>query len=105
MAIVVAGHSDARKAAIDVATKGTQLLMTSRPWSRRSLPVVTGGTAPLRDELLDVVIKNNIKAAVAALSDNKDLAPLIAAGKLKIVGREYLLQMVAVGLGRLEEPI
>jgi hypothetical protein len=39
-----------------------------------------------------VVIKDDVKAAVVALSDNPGLAPLITDGKLKIVGREYLLR-------------
>src|SRR4051812_8582357 len=96
VAMVVLGHEEcgAVKAAIDVATKGTVL--------PGDLPAVVGPIIPVvnaavaagtpADQLLDVVIKNNIKAAVAALSDNVALAPLIAEGKLTIVGREYLLQ-------------
>ena len=44
------------------------------------------------DELLDVVIKDNVKAAVATLTANPALAPLIGEGKLKVVGREYLFE-------------
>lgn len=93
--IVVLGHEEcgAVKAAIDVATKGTELPGDLPAVVAPILPVVNAavaaGTPP--DQLLDVVTKNNIKAAVAALSENDALAPVIAEGKLQIVGREYLL--------------
>jgi hypothetical protein len=51
---------------------------------------IAAGTPP--DQLLDVVIKENVKTEVAALADNPALAPLVADGSLKIVGREYLLE-------------
>jgi carbonic anhydrase len=94
--IVVLGHEEcgAVKAAIDVATKGTQLPGDLPAVVAPILPVVNAAVAAGTpdDQLLDVVIKNNIKAAVAALSDNVALAPLVSEGKLKIVGREYLLK-------------
>ena len=94
--IVVLGHEEcgAVKAAIDVATKGTVLPGDLPAVVAPILPVVNAAVASgtPADQLLDVVIKNNVKAAVAALSDNEALAPLIADGKLKIIGREYLLQ-------------
>jgi carbonic anhydrase len=94
--IVVLGHEEcgAVKAAIDVATKGAELPGDLPAVVAPILPVVNAAVAAgtPRDQLLDVVIKDNIRAAVAALSDNAALAPLIADGKLKVVGREYLLE-------------
>jgi carbonic anhydrase len=96
VAIVVLGHEEcgAVKTAIDVATKGTVLPGELPAVVASILPVVNAAVAAGTpdDELLDTVIKNNIRAAVAALSDNAALAPLIADGKLTIVGQEYLLQ-------------
>jgi len=94
--IVVLGHEQcgAVKAAIDVATKGTQLPGDLPAVVAPILPVVEAAVAAgtPADQLLDVVIKDNVKAAVAALNGNAALAPLISEGKLAIVGREYLLQ-------------
>jgi carbonic anhydrase len=94
--IVVLGHEEcgAVKAAIDVATKGTELPGDLPAVVAPILPVVNAAVAAgtPSDQLLDVVIKDNIKAAVAALSGNDALAPLIAEGKLQVVGREYLLE-------------
>jgi carbonic anhydrase len=79
--IVVLGHEQcgAVKAAIDVATKGTQL------------PGDLNAGTPA-DQLLDVVTKENIRQAVATLAATSLLADSIAQGKLQIVGREYLLE-------------
>jgi carbonic anhydrase len=94
--IVVLGHEEcgAVKAAIDVATKGTELPGDLPAVVAPILPVVNAAVAAgtPADQLLEVVIKANIRVAVAALSDNVGLAPLIADGRLKIVGREYLLE-------------
>jgi carbonic anhydrase len=94
--IVVLGHEEcgAVKAAIDVATKGTQLPGDLPAVVAPILPVVEAAVAAgtPADQLLDVVIKDNIKAAVATLDANPALAPLIGEGKLKVVGREYLLE-------------
>jgi carbonic anhydrase len=96
VAIVVLGHEEcgAVKAAIDVATKGVELPGDLPAVVAPIVPVVqaavAAGTPP--DQLLDVVIKENVKTEVAALADNPALAPLVADGSLKIVGREYLLE-------------
>jgi carbonic anhydrase len=94
--IVVLGHEDcgAAKAAIDVATKGTQLPGDLPAVVAPIIPVVEAAVAAgtPSDQLLDVVIKNNVKAAVAALNANPALAPLISDGSLEVVGREYLLE-------------
>jgi carbonic anhydrase len=94
--IVVLGHEQcgAVKAAIDVVTKGTQLPGDLPAVVAPILPVVDAAVAAgtPADQLLDVVIRDNIRAAVAALSDNAALAPLIGDGSLKVVGREYLLE-------------
>ncbi|MDQ1429908.1 MAG: carbonic anhydrase, partial [Actinomycetota bacterium] len=94
--IVVLGHEQcgAVKAAIDVATKGTQLPGDLPAVVAPILPIVqtavSAGTPT--DQLLDVVTKENIRHAVTTLTANPLLADSIAQGKLQIVGREYLLE-------------
>jgi carbonic anhydrase len=94
--IVVLGHEQcgAVKAAIDVATKGAQLPGDLPAVVAPIVPVVNAAVAAGTpdDQLLDVVIKDNVKNAVAVLNANPALSPLVAEGKLKIVGREYLLE-------------
>lgn len=94
--IVVLGHEQcgAVKAAIDVATKGAELPGDLPAVVAPIIPVVNAAVAAGTpdDQLLDVVIKDNIKAAVATLNANPALAPLVSEGKLKIVGREYLFE-------------
>jgi carbonic anhydrase len=94
--IVVLGHEQcgAAKAAIDVVTKGAQLPGDLPAVVAPILPVVDAAVAAgtPSDQLLDVVIRDNITAAVATLSANPALAPMIAGGKVKVVGREYLLE-------------
>jgi carbonic anhydrase len=94
--IVVLGHEQcgAAKAAIDVVTKGAQLPGDLPAVVAPIIPVVEAAVAAgtPTDQLLDVVIKGNVKAAVATLSANPALAPLIADGTVKVVGREYLLE-------------
>jgi carbonic anhydrase len=96
VAIVVLGHEEcgAVKAAIDVATKGVELPGDLPAVVAPIVPVVQAAVAAgtPADQLLDVVIKENVKTEVAALADNPALAPLVADGSLKIVGREYLLE-------------
>jgi carbonic anhydrase len=94
--IVVLGHEEcgAVKAAIDVVTKGAQLPGDLPAVVAPILPVVDAAVAAgtPSDQLLDVVIRDNITAAVATLSANPALAPMIAEGKVEVVGREYLLE-------------
>jgi carbonic anhydrase len=94
--IVVLGHEQcgAVKAAIEVATKGTQLPGDLPAVVAPILPVVNAAVAAgtPTDQLLDVVIKQNIRLAVKTLTANPALAPSITAGKVNVVGREYLLQ-------------
>ena len=92
--VVVLGHEEcgAVKAAIDVATHGTQ--------HPGDLPAVVGPIVPVvqslagtpDDELLDAAIKANIDQAVTQLSANVLIAEAIARGTVKVVGREYLLK-------------
>jgi carbonic anhydrase len=94
--IVVLGHEQcgAVKAAIEVATKGTQL--------PGDLPAVVAPIVPIvqaavdagtpADQLLDVVTKENIRRAVTTLTANPLLADSIGQGTLQVVGREYLLE-------------
>lgn len=96
VAIVVLGHKEcgAVKAAIDVVTKGTQLPGDLPAVVAPILPVVQAAVAagtPTAD-LLETCIKGNIKSAVDSLNANPALNPLVTEGKLKIVGREYLLE-------------
>jgi carbonic anhydrase len=96
VAIVVLGHEQcgAVKAAIEVATKGTEL--------PGDLPAVVAPIVPIvqemvnagtpADQLLDKVTKENVRRAVQTLSSNSLLAGLVAQDKLAIVGREYLLK-------------
>jgi carbonic anhydrase len=94
--IVVLGHEQcgAVKAAIDVVTKGAQLPGDLPAVVAPIIPVVNAAVAAgtPNDQLLDVVIKDNVRAAVATLEANPALSPLIGEGKLKVVGREYLLE-------------
>jgi carbonic anhydrase len=94
--IVVLGHEEcgAVKAAIDVVTKGAQLPGDLPAVVAPILPIVTAAVdaGTPTDELLDTCIKGNITAAVDTLNANPALAPLVADGSLRIVGREYLLQ-------------
>jgi carbonic anhydrase len=94
--IVVLGHEGcgAAKAAIDVATKGAELPGDLPAVVAPIVPVVNAAVAAGTpdDQLLDVVIKDNVKNAVAVLNANPALSPLVAEGKLKIVGREYMLE-------------
>jgi carbonic anhydrase len=96
VAIVVLGHEEcgAVKAAIDVVTKGAELPGDLPAVVAPIIPVVNAAVAAgtPTDQLLDVVIKDNVKAAVATLRANPALAPLISEGKLDVVGREYLLE-------------
>ena len=92
--VVVLGHEEcgAVKAAIDVAKNGTQLPGDLPAVVAPIVPVVQSLSSTPEDELLDAAIKANINTAVAELSANDVIAEAIAAGTVKVVGREYLLK-------------
>jgi carbonic anhydrase len=92
--VVVLGHEEcgAVKAAIDVAKNGTRLPGDLPAVVAPILPAVESASGTPDAELLDAAIKANVKNAVAALSANDLIAGAIAAGTLKVVGREYLLK-------------
>lgn len=92
--VVVLGHQDcgAVKAAIDVAKNGTQLPGDLPAVVAPIVPIVQSLSGTPEDELLDAAIKANVNSAVTQLSANDLLADAIAAGTLKVVGREYLLK-------------
>lgn len=94
--IVVLGHEQcgAVKAAIDVVNSGAQLPGDLPAVVAPILPVVQSAVdaGTPADRLLGTCIKANIRSAVAGLAAHPVLAPLVGAGKLKIVGREYQLQ-------------
>jgi carbonic anhydrase len=92
--VVVLGHQEcgAVKAAIDVAKNGTQLPGDLPAVVAPIVPVVQLLSGTPDDELLDAVIKANVHTAVAQLSASDLIASAIAAGTVKVVGREYLLK-------------
>jgi carbonic anhydrase len=92
--VVVLGHQEcgAVKAAIDVVKNGTQLPGDLPAVVAPILPAVQSVSSTPDDELLDAAIKANVNSAVAELSANELIAEAIAAGTLKVVGREYLLK-------------
>jgi carbonic anhydrase len=92
--VVVLGHQEcgAVKAAVDVAKNGTQLPGDLPAVVAPILPVVELLSGTPDDELVDAVIKANVHTAAAQLSGNDLIASAIAAGTVKVVGREYLLK-------------
>jgi len=94
--VVVLGHErcGAVSAAIDVATKGTELPGDLPAVVAPILPIVeqavSSGTPA--DQLLEVVTKENIRQAVETLRTTTLLADYVARGELEVVGREYLLE-------------
>jgi carbonic anhydrase len=92
--IVVLGHQEcgAVKAAIDVEKNGTQLPGDLPAVVAPILPVVQSLSGTPDDELLEAAITANVHNAVEQLSANDLIATAIAAGTVKVVGREYLLK-------------
>ena len=92
VAIVVLGHEQcgACKAAIDVAENGTQLPGDIGAFVAPIVPIAEQliPTTP-KDQLLDAVIRENVRKAVTDLQQADLLAELVSGGKLAITGAEY----------------
>jgi carbonic anhydrase len=92
--LVVLGHGEcgAVKATIDQVTKGKQAPGHIDALLQPIVPAVEAVKATAPDQLLDAAIRENVRHTVSLMQSSQPvLAPLVQAGKLKVVGAEYEL--------------
>jgi carbonic anhydrase len=99
--LVVLGHQGcgAVKATIDHVQKGAVEPGHIEAFVDPIIPAVQAVAGQPADQLVDAAIQQNVRLQVQQLSNSMPvLAPLVSAGKLKVVGAEYHLETGQVAL-------